>query len=371
MLGWLAAALVLGASVFCLLVWKATVSWAAQRAPELAGAPPPISVLKPLRGVDFGLEANLRSFFAQDYARFELLLCVESEGDDAVPVARILQREFPDVEARLIVTGTPEFENAKVWQLHQAWPQARHEIVVMSDSDIRVGPDFLMRVAPEFQPGGFDLVTCPYRAIGGPSYWSRLEAVGMNTEFLAGLLVARMLEGVRFAVGPTLVARKAVVDAVGGWRYLSEFLAEDFVLGQRAAERGFRVGLSRAVVEHRIGSETMRANFAHRVRWYRSTRRSRPAGYVGQLFTMPTPLVLIMLAVAPQWWPAALMAFILRWFAAISTLGCVRSRASLVDLIAQDLLSFGFWVAGFFGNTIVWRGRRFLLHKDGRFTRAG
>jgi ceramide glucosyltransferase len=363
MLAWLAAALVVGACVFCVLAIVAARDYLRQPPGRLSE---PVSILKPLRGADPGLEENLRSFFEQSYPFFELIFAVQEPADPATEIVMKLMGEHPSVDARIVFTGPPPdgWNNAKCWQLHRAWPQLRHELVVMSDSDIRVHRDFLPGLDP-----AFDVATCPYRAIGGPSFWSRTEALGMNTEFLAGVLTARLLEGVQFAVGPTLYCRKAVMEAVGGWPQLSEFLAEDFVLGQRAAKRGFQVGLSRQIVEHRIGSQPLRANFAHRLRWHRSTRRSRPSGYAGQLFTMPLPLAALLIALAPAWWSLAALAVLLRLAAAQATLAIVKEPLNLPLLVIQDFLAFGFWIAGFFGNSIEWRGRKFLLHKDGRFTR--
>lgn len=360
-MSWLLLALTLGASVFCVLAILAVRSWRQQ---PIGSCNEPITVLKPLRGVDLGLEENLRSFFEQQYTQFELVFTVENDQDPAASLVKKLQQEYPHIDSRLIFTGAPEWHNAKVWQLSRAWDQLRYDFIVMSDSDIRVGNDFLSKLDPNF-----DLATCPYRAAGGPSIWSQLEAVGMNTEFLAGIMTARMLEGVKFAVGPTLYCRKKVIDAVGGWQQLQEFLAEDFVLGQRAAERGFKVGLSRAIVEHRIGSEPLGPNFSHRLRWYRSTRRSRPAGYVGQLFTMPLPIAMALVIAVPDWGWIFFVVLALRLWAARATLKAVETKAPFSLLIVQDFLSFGFWLAGFFGNTIEWRGRKYLLHKDGRFTR--
>ncbi|MCX6598651.1 MAG: glycosyltransferase [Acidobacteria bacterium] len=357
----LAAALVVGASVFCVLALLGVRSYLRQSSGRNTE---PVSILKPLRGVDLGLEDNLRSFFALNYPCFELVLTVQDASDPAFALSEKLIAAHPHVDARIVLTGAPEWHNAKVWQMHRAWGELKYSLIVTSDSDIRVAPDFLRGLGD-----GFDVGTCPYRAIGGPSLWSRLEALGMNTEFLAGLVTARLLEGVKFAIGPTMYLRRGVIEAIGGWQQLSEYLAEDFVIGNRAAEKGFQVGLSRQLVEHRIGSEPMAVNFGHRLRWYRSTRRSRPAGYVGQLFTMPVPLILFLLAVAPQWWPLAAVAALLRLATAMATLRVVGAPLALFDLLTQDLLSFVFWLAGFFGTTIDWRGRKYVLSNDGRFTR--
>ena len=192
----------------------------------------------------------------------------------------------------------------------------------------------------------------------------------MNTEFFGGVLVARMLEGMKFAIGPTIVARKRALEEIGGFDRLKDFLAEDFVMGKFAAAAGWGVMLSRHVVEHRIGSENYARNAAHRIRWARSTRRSRPAGYVGQLFTNPTPIALALALVMPTaWWPQLAITAVLRaaaaWIVADKVL---KAPVGWLLLIPQDLLSFVFWIAGFFGNSIDWRGRRYRLNKDGTFT---
>ena len=358
-----------GSIIYCLLVIVAARDYRAE-VPPAATAAPPLSVLKPLSGVDEGLEQNLRSFFTQDYPAFELLFAVRTEQDPAVRVVEQLRQEFPAVASRLIVTGEPPYPNAKVFSLDRMTQAARHDILVMSDSDIRVGSAFLRRVADEFEAGA-DLATCPYRAVAGASYWSQLEAVGMNTEFLGGVLVARLVEGMKFALGPTLIARRRVIDHAGGWDELSQFLAEDFVLGNRAAEGGFRVILSSYVIEHRIGSQDLEHNLAHRLRWNRSTRRSRPAGYAGQLFTYPLALALLMWLIVPKTTFVVAMALAARiaaaYFTAVWVLG---APLPLGKLVIQDLVSFGLWIAGFFGDTIVWRGIQYRLLPDGRFERV-
>lgn len=360
--------LLAGSLVYCVLIVIATRSYLRQPCGQPGAAPPPISVLKPLAGVDEGLETNLRSFFEQDHPAYELLFAVREEHDPAAAIVAALQAQFPTRASRLIVTGEPPYPNAKVFSLDRMLGEARYDLLVMSDSDIRVAPGFLSAIAAEFSDPTIGLATCPYRAVAGASFWSKLEAAGMNTEFLAGLLVARMLEGVKFAVGPTLVARKQVLAAIGGFKVLKDYLAEDFVMGKFAAAKGFGVVLSRNTVEHRIGSEGLRSNAAHRLRWARSTRRSRPLGYFGQLFTHPIPMALLLCALQPAWWPALVVTALFRAAAGWATsVWVLRVRPHWLVLLVQDVLSFLFWLAGFFGNTIVWRGRRYYLYSDGRF----
>jgi ceramide glucosyltransferase len=367
-MAWLLLALVAGSLVYCILVIIAALR--APATPSSAGTPP-ISILKPLNGADEGLEENLRSFFTQCYPNFEILAAVRNPNDKAVPIFEKLQSEFPQISTQFLIAGEPPYPNAKVWSLDKMMAAAQNEILVMSDSDIRVTPKMLETVAAEFQDKKLGVATCPYRAVPGAGIWSQLEAAGMNTEFLAGIMVARMLEGMKFAVGPTIVARKSALREIGGFDRLKDYLAEDFVMGKFAAEAGWNVILSSYVIEHRIGSETLKANAAHRIRWNRSTRRSRPAGYIGQLFTNPLPLALLLWAVQPNWWPVLALTIVIRTLAAYATAGwilhdplCAR-RPWLVPI--QDIVSFAFWIAGFFGNTIVWRGTHYYLGPDGRF----
>lgn len=356
-----------GALVYSVLQILAALRYLAVRPPALQ-SPEPISVLKPLAGLDLDLESNLRTFFEQDYPAFEILFAVRSQSDPAAEVVAQLQAEYPGVSSRLVITGEPPYPNAKVYSLDHMLAVAAHDLVVMSDSDIRATPELLRTVAAEFQDAHLGVATCPYRAVPGASFWSGLEAIGMNTDFWGSALVARMLEGMHFAVGPTMAARREVLQSIGGFPRVKDYLAEDFVIGKFAAEAGHGVILSSYVVEHHIGSTTLQENFGHRVRWTRSTRRSRPAGYIGQLFTTPLPLALLVCAVAPRWWPILVLTLILRSLAAYTVSARVlQAKINWLLLPIEDLLGFCFWIAGFFGNTISWRGRRYRLFSDGRF----
>ena len=361
-----ATLILLGCWVYCVLAIIAALRYLQSRKTPHPPATTPISVLKPLSGLDEGLKQNLTTFFMQDHGSIELLFAVRQSGDPAVRVVEELFAEYSTVKGKLIVTGEPPYPNAKVFSLSRMLEQASSPLIVMSDSDIHVGFDFCSRIAAEFTDAGVDLVTCPYKAIGGSTIWSRLEALGMNTDFHAGLFTAVLVEGARFAVGPTIVARRSTLDALGGIERLKNYLAEDFMLGKIAAEQGFGVRFASYVVEHRIGSETMRANFSHRIRWVRSTRRSRPAGYIGQFFTHPLPIALLICLLVPRSWPLLAVSVGLRVIAAwIVSDRILGAKVSWVLLPVQDALAFVFWIAGFFGNSIHWRGRRYILRRDG------
>ena len=366
--------LLVGSWAYCVLTVVAALRYRARR-PKPMESGPPISVLKPLWGAEDALETNLRSFFTQRYSTFEILFAVREATDPALFAVEKLRSEFPAQPCRVVITGEPPYANAKVFSIVQMIDAARHDLLVMSDSDIRATPGMLATLAAEFDSDKVDLLTCPYRAVPGPSPWSTLEAVGLNTEFLSGLLVARLVEGVKFAVGPTIAARKSLIEGLGGFGRFREYLAEDFVLGKLAAESGYGVDLSSCVIEHHIGSQAFGQNFRHRLRWARSTRRSRPSGYAGQVFTYPLPLAILTSLFVPGW-PAilgltALFRTAAAWAVAGRVLGdpLTRSRWWLVPI--QDFLGFLIWAGGFFGNRIQWRDRTYRLLPDGRFERVG
>jgi len=364
------AVLLTGSLVYCVLVVVATRRFLSATLPA-PGAQPAISVLKPLCGHDDGLEENLRSFFVQNYPEYEVLFGVHRQDDPAVPVVEKIISEFDGrISARLIVTGESPIPNAKAFSLNRMVREARHDVLVMSDSDVRVTPSLLSHLAQEFQDERIGLISCPYRAVPGKSVWSRLEAIGMNTELLGGVLVARLIEGMRFALGCTVAVRRNVLDDMGGFGYLQEFLAEDFVIGHRAAELGHGVLFSSYVIEHRIGSQSMLRNLGHRMRWARSTRRSRPAGYWGQIFTYPLPLALLLCASYPGAWPLVLLTLVLRGGAALATARYVVhdpvTQSQWWLLPVQDVLGFFVWISGFVGDKIVWRDRKCTVLRDGR-----
>jgi len=369
----LLAVLVCGSLVYCVLMIVA--SWRYRKADlqtaSRVGDMPPMSIVKPLCGYDEGLEENIRSFMEQDYPCFEVIFGVHRYDDPAAGVAqRIIQEYAGRVKARLMVTGDSPIPNAKAFTLNRLVREAQYELLVMSDSDIRVDRNLLRRLAAEFQERDAGLITCPYRAIAGKSVWSRLEAVGMNTELLGGVLVARMLEGMKFALGCTVAVRRSVLESMGGFAYLQDFLAEDFVIGQRAAELGQVVLLSSYIIEHRIGSQGAKRNLSHRLRWARSTRRSRPLGYWGQIFTYPLPWALLLWAFNSAAWPVVALTLVLRSAAAVATAVYVlrdrKAGKELFLLPLQDLLGVIVWMGGFLGDTIVWRDRKCTVLRDGR-----
>ncbi len=340
------------------------------------GAPVSFSVLKPLAGTEPGLAENIDSFFDLEYPDFEVLFAARQADDPALELARSRAARHPGVRSKQIAVGDPPCPNAKVHSLAAMARAASGEVLVVSDSDILAGRSLLTDLAAEFGREDVGVVTCPYRAVPGPSPWSLLEALGMNTEFWSGVLAAQFLRPMDFAVGPTMAVRKTCLEAIGNWDAFSNHLAEDFQVGRRARQAGFDVRLGTHVVTHRIGSESLASNFAHRLRWRRSTRRSRPAGYWGELFANPLPWAAALLPTASwagwAWWVFG-TCIVLRAASAVAV-GRIALGDSLVVrrwwlLPVQDVLSLGVWCAGLFGKRVAWRDRVYELTRDGRMRR--
>ena len=334
---------------------------------------PAVSVLKPLYGFDRELRLNLETFCRQDYPAYEILFSVREAADPAVPIVRQLEKDFPGVPMRLLVTGPPPYPNAKIHSLEVMAEAAAHEILVINDSGVRVEPDYLRNVVRPLAEPSVGLVTCIARSVPSRSFWSVLEALGINTQFNPGVLTAWVLLGMQFSIGKTMVIRKQLARQLGGFGRLSDYLADDFVLGERVAQAGYTVVLSETVPDNLLADEGMRDSLRHRLRWERSSRHSRPAGYVGQIFMHNLPLALLAWAVAPSGDSIALSLII----------ACLGSRLLLAGACAglllrdptfrhywwllpiQDLVSFGVWLEAFLGREIVWRGARFRVLKGG------
>jgi ceramide glucosyltransferase len=363
-------ALLLGSIVYCALAILAAARYLRSGARKPLSVPP-LSVLRPLAGAEDNTEANLRSLFEQRYPEFEVLLSVHDEADPAAAIARRVMAQYPEIRSRLIVAGASPFPNAKVWSLRALLPEAKYETLVMSDSDIRIEQGGFATIASELSQTGVALVTCPYRAAGGPRFWSLVEALGLNTEFLGGLLTARMLGGVDFAIGCTTAIRRADLGGIGGLEHLQRYLAEDFMMGKLIHHQGKTVTLSRCIIEHHIGNDGFLKNWKHRLRWARSTRRSRRIGYLGELFTKTTALALLLWLAEPRAWGFVLLAVLFRagqqWATGIWVLNDPLAKRYWWLLPVEDVASFVTWCLGFFGKTIVWRGRRLILTSDGRF----
>jgi ceramide glucosyltransferase len=333
---------------------------------------PPISILKPIHGLDREAYANLASFCRQDYPQYELLCGVPDAQDPGAEVVRRVIRDFPDVDIHLVVGQRPCGVNPKVGILAAAACQARYPTLLIADSDIRVGPDYLRQVVQPLRQPAVGVVTCPYRsrARGGAA---TLDALGAATEFHAGVLVAQRLEGMRFALGSTVVITRQALDAIGGFAPLADHLADDFLLGHLAARAGYRVVLCPYVVEHVLPAEGFGEFVRRQRRWAIGQRHSRPWGHVGLLFTHGTAMSLAFLlasggaaigwAVVGVTWLARLA---MGWIIGAKYLRDATARRFLWLIPLRDLIGFALWCSSFVGNTVDWRGQRFRVVKGGR-----
>lgn len=380
---WLFIGLALGSIAYCGIAIYAAVRFLAlkkrgRRNLGQANYLPPASLLKPVYGADRSLEDNLRSFFLQDYPAYEILFSARDESDPAVAIVRKIQAEFPLIPSRLLLLGPPRYLNAKVHGMEAMMEAAAHEILVISDSDVRVAPDYLRQVIAPFEQADVGMTTVLSRGAPGRTLWSKLETLGMNTQFIAGVLSAWVLMGLEFALGPTMAVRKSLAGKMGGMGVLGDYLADDFVLGEKIAGMGFRVELAATVPDHLVYNDSFLHSLAHRLRWERSSRRSRPAGYFGQMFMHTLPLAALAFIAAPPdslWGLSVLLvAVIFRYLLAAVTASLALEDSSFARLSwllpVQDLVSFLIWLSAFFGRHVEWRGARFAVLPGGKLERV-
>ena len=330
----------------------------------------PISILKPLKGTDPGMYESLRSHCLQDYPEYEVIFGVNDPADPAVELVERLKREFPELPVRLILCSRDVGENTKVGNLAQMLRVTRHAVIVVNDSDIRVGPDYLRRVTAPLGRAETGLVTCLYRGIANRSLGSRLESVGISTDFAAGVLVARQLEGIKFGLGSTLAFRRRDLEAIGGFEGLVDYLADDYQLGVRMARQGWKVELSDVVVETFLPQYSISDFLAHQLRWARTIRDSRFWGYVGLGLTFGLPwaaLALVFSGGALWAWGLFGLTLAMRvavaWKVGRSVLDDRQVLPLLYLLPLRDVVAFFVWIASFAGHTIHWRGEVFQLRK--------
>jgi ceramide glucosyltransferase len=335
---------------------------------------PLVSILKPLKGVDPQIYESFRSHCDQDYpADYEIIFGVSEADDPAVAIVRRLQQEFPQKRIELIVCSERLGVNVKVSNLVQMLRSARYDTLLVNDSDIRVDPGYLRRVVTPLNDPGIGMVTCLYRGIANATLGSRLEALGISTDFAPGVLVARSVEGgVRFGLGSTLVFRRRELQAIGGFEAVLDYLADDYELGKRIHDLGKRVELSENVVETFLPAYTLTHFFQHQLRWGRAIRDSRRGGYIGLLFTFGLPWALVAATANYRqiWaWVLLLVVAILRVAVALVVGGNILGDRQVLDwlfiLPLRDSIAVLVWIASFGGNTINWRGDAFVL-KNGR-----
>lgn len=333
---------------------------------------PLVTILKPLCGLDENAYENLASFCQQDYPQYQMIFGVQNSTDPSIEVVQQLISQFPDSDIQLVVSDRSFGTNPKVNNLINASAQAKHDIWLIADSDIRVGKDYLKRVVQPLHDPLVGVVTCPYRSIA-QGWVTGLEALRTATDFHAGVLVARKLEGMKFAFGQTILIRQEVLQKIGGLSAIADYLADDFQLGHLPAAAGYQVILSDYVVEHVLGSSSLLESWQREMRWARGIRVSRPWGYLGTIFTYGTVTSLLLL-LATKGSVFGWVVLSLVWTTRLA-MGWIVGALCLRDLNAQrlwwliplrDFVSFVIWLGGFVGNSVEWRGQRLKLNKDGK-----
>ena len=337
---------------------------------------PGVSVLKPLKGVDAEALANFESFCRQDYPCYQVLFGVSDPDDPIIPLVRRLQARHPELDIQLHLLAENE-GNPKAVLLHQLAARAGHDVLVTSDSDIRVPPDFLRSAAIPLNDPSVGLVTFPYRGTAPVTFTARLEALHMSGTFLPSALVGRRLLGMRFALGASTALRRRDLERLGGFAAVAPYLADDYQLGSRIAGLGLRVDMSRTVVASVLGATSFREQWEREVRWARTTRVSRPLEYPGLLLThtLPLALVLVPLTGSSTLSLAVLgISLVLRLAVAWRVTALAGGRDIqrwLAWLPVRDLLSAAVWLVGLVGTRVTWRGRRYRVGVDGRLSVTG
>ncbi len=377
--------LAVGGLVCCtgFLVLIAVAAWRFRRrkreAEQRDCAAPPVTLLKPLCGLEPNIEENLASFFQQDYPNFEIIFGTRDAADPALAVVQRLQRRYPEVPVTVVLSGQPDRPNAKVCALQYMLAEAQHEYLIISDSDVHVARNYIREVVPPLLNPQVGLVSCLYRGVPTGGIWSRLEALGMSVEMTSGVIVADLLEGMKFALGPTMAIRRETLEAIGGIGVLADYCADDYVLGLRVFESGRAVVMSSHVIEHVILNRSLPDSIAHQVRWMKSTRFSRSAGHVGTGLTFAVPFGILGLIAGMAFHNVPLAAALLGWAIAnrmlmslVTGWGVVRDPNALRQCWLyplRDLMGFCFWLASFLGTTIVWRQERYRLMPGGFMVR--
>ena len=371
-------------TIYCGMVLVGAVRFARRKRQE-ERAPveflPAVSVLKPLHGSEPDLEENLKRFFGLDYPDYELLFCARQDSDTGLQLARQVAAEHPEVRARFLTCGEPQFPNAKMWSLTALAKAAAYETLVTSDADVRVSRDYLRRMVQELADPQRELASCLYIGRTNGGFAAQLDAVGKSVEMSAGILVAELVEGgTKFALGPSMVLRRGAFRKAGGYEDLGQYYAEDFVLGNRLANEGYGVRMANHVVRLMVLPQGFRASFRDQLRWMKSTRRSRPAGHLGTGLTYAVPFGLLGLV-----WgvctgqPLAGLLWLLgtcanRWLMAAVVLWALEDESAAKPTLIyplRDLWGFIVWVASYMGSTMQYHGGSYSIGPDGRFQRVG
>jgi ceramide glucosyltransferase len=364
-----------GIAFYLIAFWSAFL-FHRERGPGLANiAALPVSILKPLKGSDSQTYAALRSHCEQDYGAYQIIFGVNEPEDAAVPVVQRIIAEFPDLDIRLVVCSEVLGANRKVSNLIHLLREAKYPHVLVNDGDIKVGGSYLRSVMAYFADPETGMVTCPYKGTASSTLASRLEALGISTDFIPGVLTSRYIEdGLHFALGSTLAMSRTALDKICCFAAVIDYLADDYQLGERISKAGFKVALAHEVVETSIPPYSFAQFWEHQLRWARTMRISRPGGYRGLALTFGLPWAILLALVAPHsWWSWTILvaAALARASVAIGVgLQILRDRQVLRELWLlplRDLLALALWAWSYMADTVTWRGEKFRLENGRMF----
>ena len=329
---------------------------------------PPISNLKPVRGLDPDAYENFASFCRQDYPEYEIIFCVGDDGDPSLPIIEQIRKDFPSTKIRVLFGSGRVAANDKVAKLVRMSSEAAYEHLVISDSDVRVRPDYLRQVIAPMSDPKIGAVTCLYVSLGDKSFIENLQTAGMISDFYAGLMVARELDGVKFALGPTIATTRSMLAGFGGYAAIENRPGDDLLVGRLIAEQGYTIDLSSYVVETVSDYASLRDLTLKRMRWLVVMRHMRPAGHFGLIFTQGLAWVLVAIAFHPTWPTITtflglylFFRFAILWKIGISGLKQQSLWGKFPLVIAWDAFAFGLWAASFLRNTIRWRGGNYYI----------
>ena len=334
---------------------------------------PPVTILKPVKGMDGESFENFASFCRQDYPRFQIIFAAASADDPVIPVIDRLRSAFPGTDIELVVDGSVHGPNYKVGNLINAYPLARHDIIIICDSDIRVPPKYLSDISARFEDPDVGLVTSLYRSSAVHGAAAAIEALGFTCEMVPNVLVAQTLEGLSFALGASMAVRRELLERIGGFPVLVDFLADDYQLGNRVRRAGYRVELSGLFVESIMHRETLSSVLSRQLRWGRTMRVSRPGGYFASGLTRP--FTAAALAILVSGCSSAGITAVVILYTVAMTVNLVYSRSFLKDRLlprrlwlipVRDAVSSAVWALAFLGNRVTWRGHRFRLVPGGK-----
>ena len=365
-------------TVFLILVFVAARKFLklGKQPPFAATSLPPVTIFKPVHGLEPRLAQNLESFFELDYPDFEIVIGARDEENPAARVAEEVRRRYPHVKSRIILSGPPTWPNAKVFSLDKMISTSASDYFVISDSDVRVDRGFLRSVIPPLLDTKVGLVTCPYRGIPAADFWSGLEALGMSVELPSGVLVANMMEGMRFAMGAVMATRRDALSKIGGIAATADYYSDDFVLGNEVWAAGYSVVLSHHIVNHVLVPRTFFQTFSDQLRWMKSTRYSRPKGHIGTGLTFATPFGLLGLVSAialgnlPLGIALAGTAFLNRAIQSLvvgwKVIGDRRALRYCWLYPLRDFFGFFIWLGSYSSRKFFWRGEQYRFGAGGK-----